>query len=98
LIPLLSDESRPLSERAAHFHISMAHTVLAQAEQLRDDTGVNAIGLAGGVFQNRVLTEKCIAFLTNTGFDVSLPLLTPVNDGGISFGQIIEYAYKEEKQ
>ena len=97
LIPILSDESRPPAERAAHFHISMAYTVLAQAKQLRDNTGVNMVGLAGGVFQNRVLTEKCIALLANAGFDVSLPLLTPVNDGGISFGQIIEYAYREEK-
>ena len=98
LIPMLSDTSRPLTGRAAQFHTSMAHTLLAQAKQLRDDTGVNAIGLSGGVFQNRVLTEKCIALLETAGFDVSLPLLTPVNDGGISFGQIIEYAYTEEKQ
>ncbi len=98
LIPMLIDQSRPLPERAAHFHLAMAHTVLAQAQQIREDTGVNAIGLSGGVFQNRVLTEKCIALLENAGFDVTLPLLTPVNDGGISFGQIVEYGYTEDKR
>jgi hydrogenase maturation protein HypF len=95
---MLIDQSRPLPERAAHFHLAMAHTVLAQAQQIREDTGVNAIGLSGGVFQNRVLTEKCIALLENAGFDVTLPLLTPVNDGGISFGQIVEYGYTEDKR
>jgi len=72
----------------------MAHALLAQAERLREDTGVNAVALAGGVFQNRVLTEKSIALLNNHGFEVTLPVSVPVNDGGISFGQIVEYGYK----
>ena len=98
LVPMLTDQSITLTKRAALFHLTMAHTLLTQAERVRKDTGVNAIGLSGGVFQNRVLAEKCIAMLGAAGFDVSLPLMTPVNDGGISFGQLIEYAYKEENQ
>jgi hydrogenase maturation protein HypF len=93
LIPILSDHSRPAGERALHFHQVMARTLLAQAVQIREDTGVNAIGLCGGVFQNRVLTELCMDYLAAEKFQVSLPILTPVNDGGISFGQIIEYAH-----
>ncbi len=93
LIPILSDHSRPAGERALHFHQVMARTLLAQAVQIREDTGVNAIGLCGGVFQNRVLTELCMDYLAAEKFHVSLPILTPVNDGGISFGQIIEYAH-----
>ena len=58
---------------------------------LKPDGGV---GLAGGVFQNRVLTEKCIELLVNNDFEVTLPLMMPVNDAGISFGQIVEFAYK----
>ena len=71
----------------------MAHALLAQAKRIREDTGVNAIGLAGGVFQNRVLTQMSIALLNDNGFKVTLPLSVPVNDGGISFGQIIDYGY-----
>ena len=94
LIPMLVDESRPQPERAARFHISMAHSLLQQALRLRENAGVNSIGLAGGVFQNRVLTEKCLELLKANGFETTLPLLIPVNDAGISFGQIIDYGYK----
>jgi hydrogenase maturation protein HypF len=93
LIPMLKDESLAISERATGFHHSMAYTLLNQAVKIREDTGVNSIAMAGGVFQNRVLTEKAIAILTEHDFEVSLPLLMPVNDAGISFGQIIEYGY-----
>jgi len=93
LIPMLTNTSIPTNKRAARFHLSMAHSLLQQAQQLRKDTGVNTVGLAGGVFQNRVLTEISIALLSKDGFEVTLPLLTPVNDGGISFGQIVEYGY-----
>jgi hydrogenase maturation protein HypF len=93
LIPMLMDPSRTPTERAARFHLSMAHTLLQQAKRIRQDTGVNSIGLAGGVFQNRVLTEKSIELLSNEGFAVTLPLLMPVNDAAISFGQIVEYGY-----
>jgi hydrogenase maturation protein HypF len=93
LIPVLLEESVPVAERAAHFHFSMAASLLQQALRIREDTGVNRVGLAGGVFQNRVLTEQCIALLREGGFAVTFPSLLPVNDGGISFGQIIEYGY-----
>jgi len=95
LIPMLLDSSQLPSERAARFHLSMAHSLLAQAEQVRRDTGVNTVGLAGGVFQNRVLTENSIALLKKHDFKVSLPSLMPVNDAAISFGQIIEYGYNK---
>ncbi len=93
LIPMLMEASRTSTERAARFHLSMAHTLLQQAKRIREDTGVNSIGLAGGVFQNRMLTEKSIELLSNEGFEVTLPLLMPVNDAAISFGQIVEYGY-----
>ncbi len=93
LIPVMSDTTLGVEERAARFHLAMAHALLDQARKVREDTGVSAIGLAGGVFQNRVLTEKAMALLNADGFAVTLPRLVPVNDGGISFGQIIDYAY-----
>lgn len=94
LIPMLVDETRAQAERAARFHLSMAHSLLQQAIRLREDTGVNTIGFAGGVFQNRVLTEKCLELLKVNGFETTLPLLMPVNDAGISLGQIIEYGFQ----
>jgi len=94
LIPMLTDKALGQSERAALFHESMAHSILSQATRLREDNGVNTVGLSGGVFQNRVLTQRSIKLLLDGGFSVTLPLLIPVNDAGISFGQIIEYGYR----
>ncbi len=93
LIPMLLAESVPVAERAAHFHFSMAASLLQQAIRIREDTGVQQVGLAGGVFQNRVLTEQCIELLLKNGFAVTYPSMLPVNDAGICFGQIIEYGY-----
>ena len=95
LIPMLMDTSYPATQRAARFHLSMAYSLLAQAKQIREDSGINRVGLAGGVFQNRVLTEKSVALLGDAGFEVTLPLLMPVNDAAISFGQIVEYGYQK---
>ena len=57
---------------------------------MRKDRGVVRIGLSGGVFQNRVLTEQACALLTAQGFEVLMPRRLPVNDAAISFGQLIE--------
>jgi hydrogenase maturation protein HypF len=40
-----------------------------------------------------VLTEQALALLTADGFSVHLPERLPVNDAGISFGQVIEHLY-----
>ena len=91
LLNILMDESRPVAERAGIFHASMAETVLQQSRQARVAHGIRDVGLSGGVFQNRALTEQVIGLLENDGFNVMLPEAVPVNDAGISFGQVIEY-------
>jgi len=91
LLDILMNEIRPVADRATIFHASMAETILQQARQARTIHGVNEIGLSGGVFQNRVLTELAVTLLENDGFSVTLPETVPVNDAGISFGQVIEY-------
>ena len=94
LIPDILDSTLSVAERALRFHNSLAHCILQQAKVFRDRHGVNMVGFSGGVFQNRVLTEKAIALLSDEGFDVYVPELIPVNDAGISFGQIMEYGFK----
>ncbi|HDY82414.1 MAG TPA: carbamoyltransferase HypF, partial [Halieaceae bacterium] len=90
LLPVLLDSKRPVNERAAVFHASLADTLLQQARQARTQHGVNRIGLSGGVFQNRVLTELVMVLLENDDFQVHLPEEIPVNDAGLSFGQVLE--------
>jgi hydrogenase maturation protein HypF len=92
LLPVLLDASRALADRAACFHASMANTLLHQARRAREAHAIDRIGLSGGVFQNRVLTEQAMALLERDGFDVTLPEDIPVNDAGLCFGQIIEFA------
>jgi len=94
LLDILMNELRPAADRAGIFHASMAETILQQSRQARSAQGVSDIGLSGGVFQNRVLTEQAVSLLENDGFNVILPELVPVNDAGISFGQVIEYGMR----
>jgi hydrogenase maturation protein HypF len=90
LLASMLDGSQTQSIRAAQFHSSLAHTLLAQALAVRNETRVNCVGLAGGVFQNRILTEHALQLLTGAGFEVLIPKALPLNDAAISFGQIIE--------
>jgi hydrogenase maturation protein HypF len=94
LLPMLTDTARPVAERAACFHLSLVHTMVDQARQLQEQTGIQTVGLTGGVFQNRVLAEASISRLEAAGFYAHLPQRVPVNDAGLSFGQIIEYLHQ----
>ena len=92
LLPMLVDPARTPEDRAAIFHDSLAHALLAQAVAVREKEGEFAVGLGGGVFQNRRLTEQALALLANAGFDTRLSYAIPANDASISFGQIISCA------
>jgi hydrogenase maturation protein HypF len=90
LIGMLMDERMPAALRAATFHASLAHALVAQANLIRQMHGVRHVALTGGVFQNAVLTQQAREGLATHGFEVHIPLQVPVNDAGISYGQIIE--------
>jgi len=88
---LLNDELT-VCERAAMFHTTLAHVLLATARTVRRIHGINRVGLSGGVFQNRLLAEQALALLHNADFVPLLGEIIPSNDAGISFGQVIEAA------
>jgi hydrogenase maturation protein HypF len=90
LLPYLLDVQSSIGARAALFHASLAQALLEQARTLRAEHGDFCVGLSGGVFQNRVLTELVLQQLAQDGFDARLPERIPCNDAGISAGQIIE--------
>ncbi len=94
LLPMLTDTTRPTAERAARFHLSLAQALIDQALKLRAQTGISSVGLTGGVFQNRLLAEAAIDRLQAAGFAVHLPQRIPVNDAGLSFGQVIEFLHR----
>ncbi|OQW93478.1 MAG: hypothetical protein BWK79_10935, partial [Beggiatoa sp. IS2] len=90
LVDYLLTEPLAIGERAAGWHLSLAHALLAQAQLLRREYAIGQVGLSGGVFQNRRLTETVLDLLETAGFTVFLPQQVPVNDAGICFGQVVE--------
>jgi hydrogenase maturation protein HypF len=92
LLPVLIDHTRPQVERAEYFHAAMASTLLAIAEQVRNDHGVCTIGLSGGVFQNSWLCTQVTEIAAEQDFAVYIPRTIPCNDGGLSAGQVMEAA------
>jgi len=90
LAGMLTDQRLSAAERAGIFHESMAQALLEQALAIRGRHGFDAVGLSGGVFQNRRLTERAVAKLKAAGIEVRLHREVPANDGGLCFGQIVE--------
>jgi hydrogenase maturation protein HypF len=95
LLDWLQDEQFSQAERASRFHATLAATLVAKAEQLRDQFGKFRVGLSGGVFQNKLLTEQVMALLQQASFEVYLPETLPCNDGGLCAGQVMEYAQQQ---
>lgn len=93
LLPKLKDAAMPVAIRAAQFHASLAHCIVAIARRVRERTSFDAIGLTGGVFQNKLLAELAMQLLAAAGFDAHLPGQIPCNDGGLALGQLIEAAH-----
>ncbi len=95
LLPALQDKSLTISQRANHFHASMAATLVTQALLTRELYGDFQVGLSGGVFQNKKLTEYVISLLEQNGFKVYFNQLIPCNDGGLCAGQVMEAAQRK---
>jgi len=96
LLAVLGDSTVEPTLRAEIFHASMAEAIVRQAEVADRRYGVKQVGLCGGVFQNRFLTEQTSTLLENRGFDVYLPQVLPCNDAALSYGQAAEVAAREE--
>ena len=77
----------------ARLHATMATLVLDLCRRTRDATGLGAVALTGGVFQNRLLAGLCEAALAADGFDVLAAGLVPTNDAGVSLGQAAVAGY-----
>ena len=73
---------------AAKFHQTMVELILHLAMEIREETGLDRVVLAGGTFQNRFLTTGVRAKLEKENFKVILPHTIPVNDQGICVGQL----------
>ena len=73
----------------ARFHHGLASAVAHTAHQLCSKHRVEIVVLGGGVFQNRLLSERTSLLLRGYGLSVLSPRLVSSNDGGLSLGQAV---------
>ncbi|MDR1070588.1 MAG: carbamoyltransferase HypF [Gracilibacteraceae bacterium] len=71
------------------FHLSLAVGACAAVTALNE--GDREFLVAGGVFQNKLLTETLAELAAASGLRLRYPRLLPPGDGGIAFGQIVTY-------
>ena len=83
---IIEDKAKRVSKEiiATKFH----NTVIAMILNMAKKVNCEQIVLNGGCFQNDFLLEHSVKELMQQGFKVYWPEQLPVNDGGLSFGQL----------
>jgi hydrogenase maturation protein HypF len=79
------DSSLPVAHVARRFHNTLSDMIVAVAKR----QGVPRVCLTGGCFQNRLLTERTIERLRQSGLAPYWHQRVPPNDGGIALGQLV---------
>jgi hydrogenase maturation protein HypF len=64
-----------------------AEMILDRCIKIRNKTGIGEVALTGGVFQNRILTERALGLLRDENFKVYYNISVSPGDGGIALGQ-----------
>lgn len=82
----------PVPVAAARFHNGLVQAIRSVAERV----GEPAVALTGGVFQNRMLTERTTESLGAAGLRPLLHRRVPPNDGGLALGQVAVAAATHE--
>ncbi len=96
ILALLADRAAGVSLAAvsARFHNGLAQATRQVCARLRAETGLTAVALSGGVWQNMLLLRRTVAALTADGFAVYVHRRVPANDGGIALGQALVAAVR----
>lgn len=79
----------PISVISTKFHNTISKAAVACACKIRARFQLNNVFLSGGVFENAYLLRKITVDLKKAGFHVFFNQKTPLNDGGLSFGQAV---------
>ncbi len=82
---------------AARLHNGVAAMISRACLLLRERSGLGAVALSGGVFQNLFLLNGVTQLLENDGFRVLVHGRVPPNDGGISLGQAAVAAARDRR-
>ena len=95
LKPMIEGLLRDIEKGTAHpvisgkFHNTLVKIGLSVCQRIKRQGGPKKVALTGGVFQNRLFSEKMRAALEKAGFAVLLHRRVPCNDGGLSLGQAV---------
>jgi len=79
---------------ALAFHEAVVVAVVTVAERVRAESGIDVVALSGGVFQNALLTQRCVHALQRAGLRALTHHLVPPNDGGLALGQAFVAAHR----
>jgi len=77
------------AEIALDFHLCLIQSFSALLSALSKKTGLKTIVLTGGCLQNMLLQRGLFILLEQEGYTVYTGAEIPVNDGGISLGQVV---------
>lgn len=89
---LLADPAHVDGRQAAWamgFHKCLADAIWRMIGHARQTREVRRIGLSGGVFMNRILTDRVAARLEAAGIEACMHSRVPPGDGGIALGQVV---------
>ncbi len=88
---------RDHAEIARAFHRGVSNCCFKLVNQVDPQQEIEAVVLAGGVFQNELLLEDLKVALAADGREVITNHAVPPNDGGISLGQAALAAFRMRK-
>lgn len=87
------------SEISTKFHNTISKATCELVFKISNLYKINDVVLSGGVFENEYLLRLVYNELTEGGLKVFFNSKTPINDGGISFGQVaVANAILEEEE
>ncbi|MDD7793550.1 carbamoyltransferase HypF [Clostridium sp. 'White wine YQ'] len=91
ILGILQDKSKGLKANviSQKFHNTVVKITVDMCILLRSEYKLNRVMLSGGVFQNGYILSNIIKELKVCDFEVHSNKLIPINDEGISFGEIM---------
>jgi len=81
---------------AARFHETIARFTVAACARLHEERGPRDVVLCGGVMQNARLLARLLELLSEAGLRPHIHREIPPNDGGMSLGQAVIAAARED--
>ncbi|MTI71468.1 MAG: carbamoyltransferase HypF [Firmicutes bacterium] len=78
-----------LGEISTKFHNTIIKFTIDTVIKISKDNNLDNVIISGGVFQNNYLLKNIYEKLSKEGFNVFYNEKIPINDNGISFGQLV---------